>query len=104
MPQRHASTTAKSSPSPPMPTRRVPTLSMRVRNWAASAYEPTGRERAGRAVLQLVLLGALATPTGARQPLQVFGYAGVLGGREWAARVIPSDGRKDSAVRLSATQ
>jgi hypothetical protein len=33
-----------------------------------------------RAVFQLILLGALATPAGA-QALQIFGYAGVLG--EW---------------------
>jgi len=76
---------------------------MRVRNWAASAYEPTGRESAVRAVLQLILLGALATPTGAREPLQIFGYAGVLGEWELAASVIANDGTKNFVGPLTMT-
>jgi hypothetical protein len=39
-----------------------------------------------RAIFQLVVLGALATPAGA-QSLQVFGYAGVLGEWELTATV-----------------
>jgi len=39
-----------------------------------------------RAVFQLILLGALATPTGA-QSTEIFGYAGVLGEWELTASV-----------------
>ena len=46
----------------------------------------TGRENVVRAIFQLIVLGALATPAGA-QSLEVFGYAGVLGEWELTASV-----------------
>ena len=47
-----------------------------------------------RAIFQLIVLGALATPAGA-QSLQLFGYAGVLGEWELTASVTESDRTKN---------
>jgi len=55
-----------------------------------------------RALLQLVLLGALAEPAGA-QSLEVFGYAGLLGEWELSASVIKSDETMDFSGPLTMT-
>lgn len=55
-----------------------------------------------RAAVQLILLGALATPAGA-EPLQLFGYAGVLGEWELTASVRENGGTKDLVGPLTMT-
>jgi hypothetical protein len=55
-----------------------------------------------RALFQLIVLGALATPAVA-EPLQVFGYAGVLGEWELTANVTANDGTKDFVGPLTMT-
>lgn len=47
-----------------------------------------------RTIFRLILLGALAAPAGA-EPLQIFGYAGVLGEWELTASVTENDSTKD---------
>jgi hypothetical protein len=48
-----------------------------------------------RVACQLILLGALATPAAAGEPLQIFGYAGVLGEWELTASVTGNYGTKN---------
>ena len=55
-----------------------------------------------RAVFQLILLGALATPAAA-EPLQIIGYAGVLGEWELTASVTGNDSTKDFVGSLTMT-
>jgi hypothetical protein len=55
-----------------------------------------------RALFQLIVLGALATSAVA-EPLQVFGYAGVLGEWELTANVTANDGTKDFVGPLTMT-
>ena len=61
-----------------------------------------GRKNVVRALFQLVLLGALATPA-AGEPLEIFGYAGVLGEWELTASVTGNDGTKDFVGPLTMT-
>src|SRR5262245_21325412 len=60
------------------------------------------RESVVRAVFQLILLGALATPAAA-EPLQIIGYAGVLGEWELTASVTGNDSTKDFVGSLTMT-
>ena len=53
-----------------------------------------------RAIIQLIVLGALATPAGA-QSLQVFGYAGLLGEWELTASVTGNDGTEEFSGQLT---
>jgi len=53
-----------------------------------------------RTIFQLMVLGALATPTGA-QSLEIFGYAGLLGEWELAASVTGNDNTKDYSGPLT---
>jgi hypothetical protein len=53
-----------------------------------------------RTMLQLMLLGALATPASA-QSLEIFGYAGVLGEWELTASVTGNDNSKDYSGPLT---
>jgi len=53
-----------------------------------------GREKVVRAIFQLIVLVALASPASA-QSLQVFGYAGVMGEWELTASVSGNDSTKD---------
>ena len=62
----------------------------------------TGRRDVVRAVVQLILLGALVTPAGA-EPLELFGYAGVLGEWELTASVRENGGTKDLVGPLTMT-
>ena len=55
-----------------------------------------------RAAAQLILLGALATPAGA-EPLELFGYAGVLGEWELTASVWENGTTKDLVGPLTMT-
>jgi hypothetical protein len=55
-----------------------------------------------RAIFQLIVLGALATPASA-QPLQVFGYAGVLGECELTASVTGNNDTRDYSGPLTMT-
>jgi len=56
-----------------------------------------------RALFQLFLLGALATPAAADEPHQIFGYAGVLGEWELTASVTANDRTKDFVGPLTMT-
>jgi hypothetical protein len=56
-----------------------------------------------RAAFQLILLGALATPAAAGEPLQIFGYAGALGEWELTASVTGNDGAKNFVGPLTMT-
>jgi hypothetical protein len=60
------------------------------------------KENVVRAIFQLIVLGALATPAGA-QSLQLFGYAGVLGEWELTASVTGNDRTKDFSGPLTMT-
>jgi hypothetical protein len=53
-----------------------------------------------RTILQLMLLGALAT-TASAQSLEIFGYAGVLGEWELTASVTGNDNTKDYSGPLT---
>ena len=55
-----------------------------------------------RAIFQLIVLGALATPAGA-QSLQIFGYAGVLGEWELTASVTGNEGTKEFSGPFTMT-
>src|SRR6476469_1999571 len=85
---RRGSITAKSSPSPitltrhglKLPTRKRSCKSAeagRMKRWATRMKAP----------LLPILLGILATPVRATQPLQVIGYSGYLGEWELTATV-----------------
>ena len=56
-----------------------------------------------RAVVQLMLLVALATLAAADGPREIFGYAGVLGEWELTASVTANDGTKDFVGPLTMT-
>ncbi len=62
----------------------------------------TGRRDVVRAAVQLILLGALVTPAGA-EPLELFGYAGVLGEWELTASVRENGATKDLVGPLTMT-
>src|SRR5262249_42921581 len=71
----------------------------------ARAVEIERRDRAEkvvRALFKLILLGAFATPAAA-EPLELFGYAGVLGEWELTASVAANDRTKDFVGPLTMT-
>ena len=55
-----------------------------------------------RTVVQLAVLAVLATPAGA-EPLELFGYAGVMGEWELTASVTESGGTKDLVGPMTMT-
>ena len=85
-----------------MPTRPAPKSPMRVSISVNEANVKTGRRDVVRAAVQLILLGALATPAGA-EPLELFGYAGVLGEWELTASVRENGATKDLVGPLTMT-